>query len=165
MNTTLVVAYDENRVMGDSNKNSLPWHIPEDLRNFSNITRNHVLIMGRKTFETLPKLQDRQIICITSKNTIVSSKNECIIKNDIKSAIQFAKETFPEKKIFIAGGGEIYNYCLEHIYDSIENIHISIMNNQYNTDTRININKNRWCIKEESKYTEFTTNSGGGKLF
>jgi len=149
----IIVACSNNFGIGINGR--LPWKCKQELEIFKNKTLNNVLIMGRKTFETLPELKDRIIICITSKSNVIG-KNNYIIKNDIKNAIDFAKERFSEKKIFIAGGAEIYQYCLEHLEQSITKIHISILNKEYETDRYFNINKNEWCIKEENKYDEFT---------
>lgn len=49
----LIVAHDENRVIGNEGK--IPWNIPEDLKNFKKLTTGHVVVMGRKTWDSLPK--------------------------------------------------------------------------------------------------------------
>jgi dihydrofolate reductase len=51
MKITIIVAASENLVIGY--KNALPWHISEDLKHFKQITINHSVVMGRKTFESI----------------------------------------------------------------------------------------------------------------
>ena len=62
-----IVAVSQNNVIGLKNK--LPWHIPEDLKYFYNTTKNKVVIMGRKTFQSLGKaLPDRLNVVLTKNN-------------------------------------------------------------------------------------------------
>jgi len=61
---SIIVAMSQNSVIGL--KNGLPWHIPEDLKNFRKITINHSVIMGRKTYDSIGKpLKDRDNIVIS----------------------------------------------------------------------------------------------------
>ena len=61
---TLIAAIDENSVLGKDNQ--LIWHLPEDLKRFKLLTTGHAIIMGRKTFESLPKaLPNRHNIVVT----------------------------------------------------------------------------------------------------
>ena len=66
----LIVAYDKNGAIGASSTNSIPWHVPEDLAHFRQITTetpNSVIVMGRKTFESFggKPLKDRIHIVLT----------------------------------------------------------------------------------------------------
>lgn len=58
-----IAAMDENRGMGY--KNNIPWNVKEDFKWFKEFTTNKILVMGRKTFETLPPLKNRNIIVLT----------------------------------------------------------------------------------------------------
>ena len=76
---SIIVAVAENGVIGD--KNSLLWHISEDLRNFKRITSGHPVIMGRKTFESLGRpLPNRQNVVI-SRTTTQIAKACCMVHN------------------------------------------------------------------------------------
>ena len=89
---TIIAAADENNVIGKENK--LIWHLSDDLKHFKNLTKDHHVIMGRKTFESMPKaLPNRTNIVITRNSdyvadniTVVSSLNEALekSKNDKK---------------------------------------------------------------------------------
>ena len=62
--------------MGIGIDGRLPWHVPEELKLFSKITKGKTLVMGRKTVETLPKLTGRYIICMSrTKNPKMYTKN------------------------------------------------------------------------------------------
>ena len=52
-NISIIVAVSSNQVIGKNNK--LAWNLPYDMKYFSNITRNHTVIMGRKNWESIPK--------------------------------------------------------------------------------------------------------------
>jgi dihydrofolate reductase len=65
MKLIIIAAIARNRVIG--NKGKLPWHIPEDLARFKQLTTGHIVIMGRKTFDSLENpLPNRTNIVITS---------------------------------------------------------------------------------------------------
>lgn len=105
---SLVVAASSNNAIGKNNQ--LLWHLPNDLKFFKNTTWGSVVIMGRKTFESVNKpLPGRLNIVITRQ---ASWQNEGIIKvGSLTAAIQYAEqENF--KEIFIVGGGEIYKEAL-----------------------------------------------------
>lgn len=85
----------------------MPWHNPEDLKHFKSYTMGKTLVMGRKTFEGLPKkLQGRNIL-IVSKHLegehIISDLEKFLIKNRNN-----------QEEIVIAGGGEIYKAALPY---------------------------------------------------
>ena len=65
LNFSMIMAYTPEGIIGKDNK--MPWHIPEDLQNFRKITTNNIVVMGRKTFESLPngKLPNRINIIVT----------------------------------------------------------------------------------------------------
>jgi len=71
MKCELIVACTKDGIIGYNNK--IPWHIPEDLKYFRNTTLNSIVIMGRKTFESLPNgyLKNRINIVITNKKLLI----------------------------------------------------------------------------------------------
>ena len=64
---SIIAAISENRALGKDNK--LPWHIPEDMKRFKELTSGHVVIMGRKTFESIGKPLPNRINIITTRDT------------------------------------------------------------------------------------------------
>jgi len=110
---TIIAAVSINNVIGNNNK--LIWKLSNDLKRFKNLTTNHSVIMGRKTFESLPNpLPDRDNIVITRDTNY--SKPNIQVCSSIEDAINLTKtDTQP----FIIGGGEIYTQTI-NIVDRIE---------------------------------------------
>ncbi|MCX7675288.1 MAG: dihydrofolate reductase [Bdellovibrionaceae bacterium] len=107
-----IAAMAANRVIGKDN--GLPWHLPEDLKWFKEKTKGSIMIMGRKTFESLPgHLPDRMHVVI-SRNPWVTDEEDVVFVKSIEEALKFAKEHFKEWKdeVFVIGGGEIYAQTL-----------------------------------------------------
>ena len=69
----IILAVDKNGGIGLKNK--LPWYISDELKIFKQKTLDSIVIVGRKTLESLPLLKDRQIFCITSNTNNIKSKN------------------------------------------------------------------------------------------
>ena len=104
---TIIAAIDENQVLGKDNQ--LIWHLPDDLKRFKRLTTGHAIIMGRKTFESLPKaLPNRQNIVVT-RNPNYSSEGITVC-HSIEAAIECAKD---DEQPFIIGGAQIYEQGLK----------------------------------------------------
>ncbi len=95
-----------NRVIGGENK--LLWHLPEDLKHFKALTIDQVLIMGRKTFESLPKALPRRRHLVVSRNPDWSGVGAEVFPN-IEAALAYCKDL---EKVFVVGGGEIYRLAM-----------------------------------------------------
>lgn len=107
---TIIVAVGNNGEIGKNN--SLLWNLPDDLKFFKKITMNSKIVMGRKTFESLPgRLKNRLYYIITS-NTEFSVSYATMI-NNLDDFIDENKDT--EEEIFIIGGGSIYKYFLPYV--------------------------------------------------
>ncbi|MBB13551.1 MAG: diacylglycerol kinase [Flavobacteriaceae bacterium] len=110
---TIIAAISENRVLGKDNK--LIWHLPEDLKRFKKFTSGHSIIMGRKTFESLPKaLPDRHNIVVT-KNKEFSAEGVTVCHSLVEAINASGDDLQP----FIIGGGQIYHQAIE-LADKIE---------------------------------------------
>jgi dihydrofolate reductase len=95
MKISIVVAASENLVIGY--KNALPWRISEDLKHFKQITINHSVVMGRKTFESIGKpLKERRNIVVSRDGTLKIEGAEVV--NSLDEAIHRTKN---ENEIFI----------------------------------------------------------------
>ena len=110
---TIIAAASTNNVIGFNNK--LIWNIPNDLKRFKELTLGHSVIMGRKTFESLPNpLPKRRNIIITKNKDY--SRDGIEVTSNIEDAIDLCKG---DSQPFIIGGGEIYSQTIE-IVDKIE---------------------------------------------
>jgi dihydrofolate reductase len=96
---TLIVARADNGVIGKDG--ALPWHIPADLKRFKSLTMSKPMIMGRKTFESLPGLlPGRRHIVLTRGNW---SAQAAEVAHDVTGALALAGED-----AFVIGGAEIF---------------------------------------------------------
>jgi len=130
----IIVAHNHTNGIGLNGK--IPWHCPEDLRLFKKLTADSILIMGRKTVESLPKLPGRIIYCLSKTGQLLVDNNDSKIFPDLVSALQVAS-SYPDKRIFVAGGAEIYHLALTAFSDQIDNIHISVIDDITVCDTYI----------------------------
>lgn len=110
----LVVAMTTNGVIGKAS--GLPWHIPEDLKHFRLLTQGSVVVMGRKTYNSLPAgpLKNRMNV-VLSREPGVESQNDNLIFVTMENIFHVLDEYKREnKKIFIIGGSDIYKLFWDH---------------------------------------------------
>lgn len=101
----LIVATDNKGGIGKDNQ--LLWHLPNDLKRFKFITNNLVVIMGRKTFESIGRvLPNRTNVVITRNKDLVF--DGCVMCSSLEEAM----ERYAAEDVFIIGGGEIYKQAL-----------------------------------------------------
>ncbi len=102
----LIAAVAANGVIGDGNR--LPWRLPEDLRRFRALTTGHAILMGRKTWESLPgALPGRQNIVITRNPGYVAAGAQTA--PSLEAALALVRMPAPA---FCIGGAEIYRVAL-----------------------------------------------------
>lgn len=109
-----VVAMSQNRAIGKDNQ--LLWHIPDDLQHFKRITHGGVIVMGRKTFESLPRLLPNRTHIVITRQPI--KYEGVVMAHSLQDAILLAKayaHAKQQNKIFIIGGGDIYHQSLEMV--------------------------------------------------
>ncbi|MGB0357652.1 MAG: dihydrofolate reductase [Flavobacteriaceae bacterium] len=105
-NITIIAAVGENNALGKDNK--LIWHLSDDLKHFKNLTKGHHVIMGRKTFESMPKaLPNRTNVVISRQKDYVAENAQVV--DSLEAALALAQE---DDRPFIIGGGEIYSQAL-----------------------------------------------------
>jgi dihydrofolate reductase len=105
---SLLLAADQSNVIGLNNQ--LPWHLPNDLKYFKNLTWGMPIVMGRKTFESIGKpLPGRRSIVITRNQDWNEANVEVV--HSIREAVELAGASV--KEIFVIGGAEIFNTVLE----------------------------------------------------
>ncbi len=99
----------DTRVIGSNGK--IPWHIPEDFKRFKALTMGHVIIMGRKTYESIGKPLPGRINIIISRNPDFKAPTECIIAHSLTEALEVARK-IEKDEIFIIGGQSVYEEAL-----------------------------------------------------
>jgi len=106
-NLSLIVAVANNNVIGVNN--TLPWHLPEDLKRFRALTTGHHIIMGRKTYESLGRLLSGRTTVIVTRN--VNYKLEgALIAHTLESAVALCQN---DDEVFLIGGAELYHEGLK----------------------------------------------------
>lgn len=101
-NLSIIVAIANNNVIGINN--TLPWHLPEDLKRFRALTTGHHIIMGRKTYESLGRLLPNRTTLIVTRNKNYHVEG-ALIAHSLKSAIELCKA---DSEPFLIGGAELY---------------------------------------------------------
>lgn len=140
---SIIVAVAKNNAIGCHNK--LLWHISEDLKRFKEITTGHTIIMGRKTFESLPKvLPNRKHIVITRNMNFNSEDERVTVIHSIDDILTYADE---EEEYFIIGGEEIYRQFLP----LSQKIYLTIVNKDFEADAFFpDINYSEWTVTDKS---------------
>lgn len=106
MSLSVIVALAKNRVIGLNN--TLPWHLPEDLKRFKQLTMGHHIIMGRKTFESLGRL-------LPGRQTVIVTRNPdykvdgAIVVHSLEQAMSVSSA---DSEAFLIGGAELYQQSL-----------------------------------------------------
>jgi dihydrofolate reductase len=138
---SFVVARSENNIIGKGG--TLPWHLPEDLKKFKEITLsgNQTMIMGRKTFEALPRvLPGRKHIVVTRNiGYKVDDDNVKVVHTleDLQSYID------SEEEYFVIGGGELFTELLPYT----KRIYLTILHHEFEGDAYMpEIDMKEWTI-------------------
>lgn len=121
----LIVASASNGIIGRNN--TMPWHIPADLRHFKQLTTGHTIIMGRNTFESIGKpLPDRTSVVLTSR--IDYQPEGCVVVHSLQHALDYVKH---EAKAFIIGGASVYRQAMPYAHI----IHLTRIHENFSGDT------------------------------
>jgi len=113
MTLTLIAAAAENNALGKDNQ--MIWHLPDDFKRFKQLTTGHYMVMGRKTFDSLPgMLPNRTHVIITRQEEYKAEG--CIVVNSLDAAIAACPQ---DEEVFVIGGGEIYKQSIDRA-DKVE---------------------------------------------
>ena len=140
---SIIVAVAQNGTIGD--KNSLLWHIKEDMRFFRTTTSGHAVIMGRKTFESLGSkpLPKRTNIVITRQDVEFEG---ALTAHSLQEAIAMAEG---DEEIFIIGGAQIYAQALE----CADRLYLTLVEKDYEGDTSFpEIDYRYWQLVAEQRH-------------
>lgn len=121
---TAIVAMASNRVIGKDGQ--LPWHLPEDLKHFKNLTLGHPILMGRKTFDSIGRPLPKR------RNIILSRQMEPREGVEVIRTIEeLAALCQPQEKVFIIGGAELFASLLP----SCAGLHLTWVNVPHEGDS------------------------------
>jgi dihydrofolate reductase len=127
MSIKIIAAVDLNYLMGYNN--DIPWRKPADLKRFKQKTLNQVVVMGRKTYESIGRALPDRVNCVISKDPgkIKKLSPGVITSGSLESF--FNQMQFTDKDVWIIGGSEIYNQCL--LMDIVSEIDLTILNGRW----------------------------------
>src|SRR5687767_14965016 len=136
---SLLLAASENNVIGKDNK--LPWHLPNDLKYFKNLTWGMTVVMGRKTYDSFNNLLTGRINIVITRNKDWKAKGVEVV-HTIEDAIALAKKS-AVKEIFIIGGAEIFNSVL----DRADRIYLTRIHHEFVGDAFFPaVNEEEWKL-------------------
>lgn len=122
-----IVAISRNYAIGKDNQ--LPWHLPADLQHFKNLTQGGIVIMGRKTYESIGKpLPNRTSIVITQKVDYTVDFDNVYVVHSLEHAIEIGKDLASEKgldTLWVIGGEQIFRQALP-MTERLEVTHIAV---------------------------------------
>ena len=134
----------ENRVIGQGD--GLPWHLPQDMRRFKRLTTGHQVVMGRKTFETLPApLPDRRNVVLTRDPSYRPAGVDVV--HTLDAALHLVAGT---EEVFVVGGAEIYRLTLPVAH----RIHLTVVHAAVPGDSRFPaFAMEEWRLVEDLRFT------------
>lgn len=143
MNISAIVATDINGLIGKGN--TLPWHLPADLKYFKEVTTGKTVIMGRNTFLSLGRpLPNR-------KNVVITSQNLNDERIETFKTLEEAIKNNPDS--FIIGGSQIYKYALEN--NLIDTLYVTLIDHDFgNGDAYFNYDESKWKLVSETNNTK-----------
>ena len=139
-----IAAMSLNRVIG--NAGQIPWHIPEDFQWFKKMTTGHVVLMGRKTYESLGRpLPNRTNVVLTRQGKI----DGVITVHDLAD---ISESRYAPREIFVMGGAEIYAQLLPRCRE----LYLSVVQREVAGDTFFPPFEDRWeLIDVPLRHPEF----------
>lgn len=132
MKLCMIAAFDLDRGIGKDNQ--LLWHLPADMKFFRETTTGHVVIMGRKNFESIPE----KFRPLPGRENVVLTRNEgyraegCIVFHSLKDCLEHYRGE-KDRTIFIIGGGQIYKEAWES--GEVNEIIVTRVNDRFQADT------------------------------
>jgi dihydrofolate reductase len=142
----VIAAIGRNRELGKDGK--LPWHIKEDLKRFREITMGNVIVMGRKTYESLPgKLDGRTIIVLTTQTDYNPKDDDVLVFHSVGEIIMYCY-LHKVETMYCAGGGEVY----KHFLPLADQLYLTKVDASYDADTYFEWNENEWINIQGTLY-------------
>ena len=143
MIVSLVAAMSENRVIGRNGQ--LPWHLPKDLKRFKQLTVDHTVIMGRKTFDEIKHPLDNRRNVVISRNTGFQPHGATVVPS-LKEALALGAT---EQEVFVIGGGEIFTLALPRA----DRLYLTVVHAPVEGDTCFpEFDKAAWALESEERH-------------
>jgi dihydrofolate reductase len=121
---TIIVAKSKNNAIGKDN--DLLWRLPDDFRFFKQVTVDHAVILGRKTFDSLPGLLPKRTFIIVTRQEDYQAPEGHFAVNSLEAAFELAQDELKVEEVFVIGGGVIYKDSLDK--GLVDKMHITEVN-------------------------------------
>lgn len=159
MTISFVLAMSKNRVIGSAGQ--LPWKLPSDMERFTRLTTGHPVIMGSKTYESLPSsfrpLKGRTNIVLSRDPKKKYSGAECF--SNLADAIRFAGHQPGGEEVMIIGGGQIFELALPLVHK----IYLTIVATDLKGDTYFPLlDTDRWSVQKDGGFEADKKNQFAG---
>lgn len=148
MRIIVIAAADERLGIGRDGK--IPWHNPEDLKQFRRYTLGNAVVMGRKTYDSIGHALKGRINIVVSKDAEFKPNDVDFICNDPKN-IPELRGMLPDMDIFVIGGQKIY----EAVWDIADLFYITRIEGDYGCDTFIPNPTGKIIYEKEMKGARF----------
>lgn len=137
-----MMAMDKNGAIGLNN--SLPWYLPSDLAYFKKLTTDKVVVMGRKTFESIGKpLPDRHNIVLTRDPEPTYLPTDVVVYNSVHKL----RMHYTDEELYVIGGANIYKVFLPNA----DALYITHIDHAFKADTFIDIDFSKWVMVSNIK--------------
>jgi dihydrofolate reductase len=151
---SLICAMARNNVIGI--KNDLPWHIPQDLEHFKNLTKGKPIIMGRLTYESILARRNGKPLphrphYVVSRSDLGALPEGVKGAKDLQAAIDMARSDYPDSEIMIIGGASIY----EQSVSLVDKMYLTIIETEIEGDAFFpQWNSSEWAETQSESFTE-----------
>ena len=141
---SIIVAKAKNNIIGKDNQ--LIWHLPEDLKRFKRLTTGHIIIMGRKTFESLGRVLPNRHHIILCNDAKMNVKDENVeILEDVSLLEKYINDN---KEHFVIGGATMYRLLMP----KCSKMYITEINQEFDGDVSFpEIDLSEWKVTEREK--------------
>lgn len=150
---------------GIGKNNDLMWHLPADMKFFKQTTENHIVVMGRKNWDSIPlryrPLSNRENVVLTRNKNYQA--DDCLVLHSLSEVWEHYKAE-EDRTVFIIGGGEIYKQALDS--ELVTEMYITHVNKKFGADTFFpNFDLRNWKVeviqlheKDDKHEVEFQVN-------
>lgn len=132
---SIIVAIAKNGVIGD--KNTLLWHLREDMIHFRTITSGHPVVMGRKTYDSIGRPLPKRTNVVITRDTELQIEG-CTMAHSLTEAVEMFDSS---EEVFIIGGAQIYSQAMP----LADRLYLTIIDKEYEGDSSFpEIDYNSW---------------------
>lgn len=126
--TAIIAAMASNRVIGRDGR--IPWHLPEDMKHFRELTMGQVVVMGRRTWQEIGEPLPGRVTVLISSSFQIQTETMFTVPS-LEEAIRQGGRTYPDKDIFLCGGASIYREGMAFV----DRIYLTVLAREVAGDT------------------------------